>query len=184
MKLDKFNKRQALVAVAVFLATVATLFGGQALNAKFRVDNPLQNKVKAIRGVERVQLAEAGNGIKVKLRLSRVADLQRVLEPVREIVERYRNQPVTAFEIEDRSNRALREARYQLSFYLEEAAVSGHYIELKEKLDSFDKVSARVYLGSKFVYVQLEQGGHYLYQAVPRPARSLAEPGGPGGGSA
>ncbi len=183
MKMGKFNRQQLWFAMAAFLATMGILFGGQALNAKFRVADPLKKDVLAIHGVKHFQFSEEKNQVKVELQLTKVANLQQVLEQVSQKVQQYHGLPVTQYRIADQPNVRLQTALYQLSFYLEEAETSGHYIQLKNQLDHMgSKIKARVFLSPKFTYIQLEDGAHYLYQAVPRPVRSVEK--GIGGDSA
>ncbi len=185
MKFGKLNKRQLGLAAVAFLATVGLLFGGQALNAKFRVADPLQQTVLAIHGVRHFTIREDKSQLKADLQLAKVDDLQGVLERVDAAVQQYYGRPVDEYRIAGRSDSRLKAARYQLSFYLEEAQVSGRYIQLKDELDGLKNkgLDARVYLGPKFVYIQLENGSHYLYEALPRPERTAAVANGTGGGS-
>ncbi|TCL76785.1 hypothetical protein EDC14_100165 [Hydrogenispora ethanolica] len=174
MKFGKINKQQLMLAAVAFLVTVGALFGGQALNSKFRVADPLHKEVLAIQGVQRFTVHEEKNRLRAELQLAKVADLQQVLERVDGAVQRYYGRPLDEYRIADRSDARLRTARYQLSFYLEEAQVSGSYIQLKEELDALTGVKARVYLGQNFIFIQMENGSHYLYQALPRAERTAA----------
>ena len=183
MQIKKFGKRQIITLAVAFLATMGVLFGGQALNSKFRVDDPLKHDAMAIRGVQQFKLIPDKDNVRVELKLGKVSNLESLLERINDKVLHYQGKPVTDFQIVSRSDSQLDQARYQLSFYLEEAAVSGRYIQLKEALDTMKGIDARVYLGQNFIYIQLEQGSHYFYQAVPRQARNLNIDNVTGGGS-
>ena len=183
MQMKKFGKRQMITLAVAFLATVGVLFGGQALNSKFRVDDPLQHEVMAIRGVQHFKLVPDKDNVRVELKLGKVSNLETILDRINDKVLHYHGKPVTDFQIVSRSDSQLEQARYQLSFYLEEAAVSGRYIQLKDALDAMKGINARVYLGQDFIYIQLEQGSHYFYQAVPRQARTISIDNQTGGGS-
>jgi len=166
MKMDK-NLQAGLIVIA-FILTVAILFAGKALTTKLKVDQPLAKEVKKIKVVEKFKVETVQNGITVNLKLRKVADLQVVLDEVKQKVQAYEHKPVREFEIISNPNQALKDIQYQLIFYLEEAAVSGRYTQLLKALDSFDGVSAKVYLSTDYVYIQLEKGSNYLYQAIPR----------------
>ncbi|HYH03093.1 MAG TPA: hypothetical protein VEC37_08340 [Bacillota bacterium] len=175
MKITK-NIQGWLIVIA-FLATVAILFGGQSINEKMRVENPLKQRMKTIKEVKSFTVEPAGDGLKVKLQLKQSRNLQMVLNRVKQEVEFYHKKPVTNFGIGDQPNSQLEQLKYQLSFYLEEALASGHFIELKSALDSYNKnrgINAKVYLDNDFIYLQLEEGNNYLYQVMPRPVRPLA----------
>jgi hypothetical protein len=165
----KFNKNiQAWLILAAFIITLAVLFGGQALTMKLRVNDPLKQDIYAIKGVRKFTVTQDKEGVKVELQLSQVTDLQQALDTVQQKVKSYYNKPVRAMTIADHSNRRLKEIRYRLSFDLEEAVVTGHYIQLKESLDVYPQIKSRIYFSPDFIYIQLEDGLYYHYEAFPR----------------
>lgn len=170
--MKRFKEMQVWLIALAFLGTAALLFGGQVLQKSLRVTQPLKETVLSrdeVKNIEVIPLAKS-EGVKVKLELNQTADLQDTLEFVRDQVELYHGKRVTAWELGGKSNDRLKELRYELSFYLEEAQTSGHYRQLKEELDSFEAVgvTARIYLTESFIYLQLEEEGNFLYQALPR----------------
>jgi hypothetical protein len=169
MKITK-NIQGGLVAVA-FLATLALLFGGRTLTTKFRVENPLSQHLKTVKVVKSFKVEPVGDGLQLDVALKQNPNLQTTLEAIVKEVEFYHKKAVTAIVIADRANPRLEQIRYQLSFYLEEALASGHFIQLKKALDACgaqNGITAKVYLAPKFIYLQLETGTAYLYQAIPR----------------
>lgn len=165
----KFNKNmQAWLIFAAFVVTLALLFGGQALTLKLRVNDPLKQEVYAIKGVRKFTVKQDKEGLRVELKLSRIADLQQVLDKVKQKVESSYNKPIRAITIKDHSNLRLKEIRYRLSFDLEEAVVTGHYIQLRQSLDAYPEIQSRIYFSPDFIYIQLEDGGFYHYEAFPR----------------
>lgn len=156
--------------LAVFVSVACILFGGQALTAKIRVDNPLQKALLARVEVENFKIVSKSNGLQLELALKKTENLQMTLEFIKEQVELYHKKPLTEFLISGKSNPRLEELRYALSFYLEEAVASGRYTQLKAALDKYeeDGLMAKVYFAARFIYIQLEDGDHYFYQAIPR----------------
>jgi hypothetical protein len=166
----KFTKNiQAWLILAAFAVTLALLFGGQALTLKLRVNDPLKHEINTLKGVRKFTVSQDKEGVKVGLQLDRVADLQQILNKVQQKVESSYNKPVQSIRITDHSNQRLREVRYRLSFDLEEAVVTGHYIQLKQSLDAYPQVKSRIYFSPDFIYIQLEDGRYYHYEAFPRP---------------
>jgi hypothetical protein len=158
------------LVVAAFAGTVLILFGGQALTAKYKVNQPLKEVVLAKKVIRDLTVKSQKGGVEVAVKMDRTANLQSVMDFVVAKTELYHKKPVTSLTISSASSQRLEQVRYQLSFYLEEALASGHYIQLKTALDNFkkDDVKAKVYLADRFIYVQLEDSRNYLYQAVPR----------------
>lgn len=173
MKLGK-NLQIGLILVA-FLATVAILFSGRALATKFQVDQPLAKELKQIKAVEQFKLTNEANGISVYLKVKQVKNLQEVLDEVKQKVERYEHKTVSDIKLACNPDQTLKDIQYQLIFYLEEATVSGRYTQLLKALDTFDGVTAKVYLTNEYIYLQLDNGANYLYQAIPRTAKLLPQ---------
>ena len=165
----KFNKNiQAWLIFAAFIVTLALLFGGQALTQKLRVNDPLKHKIYAIKGMRKFKVIPDKDALTVELGLSRVADLQQVLDKVKQKVESSYNKPVRKITISGHSNLRLKEVRYRLSFELEEAVITGHYIQLRQSLDAYPQIKSRIYFSPDFIYIQLEDGKFYHYEAFPR----------------
>lgn len=172
----KFNKNiQAWLIFAAFVFTLAVLFGGQALALKLRVNDPLKHDIYAIKGVQKFTVTQEKEGVKVELKLSRVNDLQQVLDKVHQKVKSYYNKPVRTMAIADHSNHRLKEARYRLSFDLEEAVVTGHYTQLKQSLDAYPQIKSRIYFSPDFIYIQLEEDQYYHYEAFSRRTNTVGK---------
>jgi hypothetical protein len=170
---------QVWLVLSVFLATVAVLFGGQMITAKLRVDNPLKQRLAKIPEIRGYTVEKAEDGLKLHLKLDKCHNLQAVLNSALHEVEYSYKKTVKSISITDYPDSQLEQTKYQLSFYIEEAVASGHYIQLKSALDSINRkgLKARVFLDNEFIYLQLEDGKNYLYQALPRPERVMAAAG-------
>ncbi|MGE5581684.1 MAG: hypothetical protein ACM3X9_04015 [Bacillota bacterium] len=170
--------------VLAFVITVGALFGGEFLTTKFKVVDPLKRDLQTVKAIKDFSVKQGKDGMVISLRLRKVDNLQKVLDYVEQRAEFYYNLPVKTFKISDQRNTYLEEVRYQLSFYLEEAAVSGHYIQLKQELDSCRGVRAKAYFSQNNIYLQLEKGANYLYEVIPVPAKALTFNNNSGGDSA
>ena len=54
---------------------------------------------------------------------------------------------------------------------------------MKEALDGYQPVKAQVYLGTDFIYLQLENDDHYLYEAIHRGSKVVSTNNNQGGDS-
>ena len=127
----------------------------------------MQRDMHQMKAIRDYKVKEDKDGLIVTVKLQKVDDLQKVLDYVKQKVASYYNQPIKNFKIIDRRNHELESLRYQLSFYLEEAVVSGHYIQLKTALESCPGVKAKAYFSQSSMYLQLEKGQNYLYEVLP-----------------
>lgn len=181
--IKRLKDLQFCLVLLAFLATVGVLFGGQKLVSKYRVEEPTQRALGAIKGIRNVEVKQVSDGLTVELKLDKVGNLKTLLDSIEQKVESYYNKPVRKFEISGQPDQQLQQIRYDLSFYLEEAFKSGHYIQLKEVLDSYQPAKARVYLGNDFIYIQLENDDHFLYEAIPRGSKVVSISNSQGGDS-
>ena len=172
--IKRFKDLRFWLVLMAFLATVGILFGGQKLVSKYRVEGPTQRALGAIKGIRDVEVKEVSDGLTVELKLDKVGNLKTLLDLIGQKVESFYNKPVRNFEITGQPDQQLQQIRYDLSFYLEEAIESGRYIQLKEVLDSYQPAKALVYLGNDFVYIQLENDDHFLYEAIPRGFKAVS----------
>lgn len=181
--IKKLNDLRLWLVLLAFVSTVGVLFGGQKLVAKYRAEDPTRRAVEAIKEVRDFEVKQVADGLTVELKLDKVGNLESLLDEIKQKVETYYHQPVRNFKLTGRPDQKLQQLRYDISFYLEEALVSGRYIQLKEALDGYQSVKARVYLGTDFIYLQLENGDHYHYEAIPRGAKVVSSNNNQGGDS-
>lgn len=181
--LKKLKDLRLYLVLLAFLVTVGVLFGGQKLVAKYRSEDPTRRAIGAIREVRDFEVKQASDGLTVELKLDKVGNLELLLDEIKQKVEAHYHQPIRNFKITGRPDQQLQQMRYNISFYLEEALVSGRYIQLKEALDGYQPVKAQVYLGTDFVYLQLENDDHYLYEAIHRGSKVLSTNNNQGGDS-
>ncbi len=163
------NTTKGLIIAIAFAITLAVLWLGQDLIYKWQVKEPLQKDFFEVKEVQKIKVVPGVNeGVLVLLELKRVKNLQNILELVERRVAERHQKTVMGFRIQSNPNALLEEARYQLSFYWEEALARGRFIQLKKVLAEFEAVQAKIYLGEKYLYLQLEDQKHFLYQAIPR----------------
>lgn len=176
------NLQVGLIGLA-FLITLGCLFGGQLLTNKVKVEAPLKRALYHRKDIRHFDVKNERDGIVLSLKLRQVKNLQKVLEYAAKKTEHYYGLPVKGFKIIDHRNPALEHVRYKLGFYIEEAAVTGHYIQLKQALDSLPGIDAKAYIGQNGIYLQLDKGNNYLYEVIPLPNRTTAVNHGAGGDS-
>ena len=165
--MKRIKNLQIGLIILAFLVTIGALFGGQALTAKLKVEDPLQRDLHQMKAIRDYKIKEEKGGLTVTINLQKVDDLQNVLDYVQQKIGNYYNEPIKNIKIVDHRNHDLESLCYQLSFNLEEAIVSGRYIQLKAALDSCQGVKAKAYFSQNNMYLQLEKGRNYLYEVLP-----------------
>lgn len=171
------------LALLAFIIILAVLLAGQTLARNLRVDRPLAREIKALPGVARYEIEEGRDGLVLRLTMNRVPNLEDAAAKILAAVEKRHDLPVTSVEIADRRG-DLASAYYELRFSLEEARTTGRYSILGAALADLAARHgldcARVYPGSRFLFVQLEKGRAFLYEALPR--ADATQPAPQGGG--
>ena len=165
--------RPGLITVA-FAMALAGLIGGWSLAHNLQVEKPLAGQLKALPGVRNYRITPAADGEqRLELSLERVPDLEQLMDRVAATIGKYQKAPIGEIVIHD-ARAGLEQVYYQLRFSLEEAMATGRYTRLRSDLGDlsrrFGLHRAQVYLGQRFVYVQLEKGPKYLYEVLPRAA--------------
>jgi hypothetical protein len=160
------------LALVVFVLTLAVLIGGQGLARNLGVDRPLAKELATVKGVKSFTLSHEGDGSsRLELTLDRVPDLEKTIGEAVGIVEARQKEKITSIVIKDR-RQGLEHIYYNLRFNLEEAYATGRYVQLRDRLESLMRgehlTKARIYLGTRFTFVQLEKGRAYLYEVLPR----------------
>lgn len=167
------------IIVLTLAVTLAALFGARWLYQRQALDRPLLDAIRAVPGVTDVAVAQQGDVLQVKVRASGVPALEDFVGGLWRAVDAVQNGQKVELQLSDYRTPALADVYYDFHFYLQEAVATGRYSELPARLSEVatpDRVTgSRVFVGSDYVYVQLEQGTSSLYEIIPRgePANGL-----------
>lgn len=161
--------------IVLAFAVVLTLgLGARALYYQERVVGPLAGLAGAVDGVEAIEVVDTASGLKeVRALLSADVRLEEAYGSLEELARTNLGSAFGGLVIEDRRSAELEEAYYHVHFAVQEGISTGHFNRMAEviegRLAEMGISGHRVYVADEYVFVQLHDGGAYLYEAVPRP---------------
>jgi len=164
------------VVVAALVLTLGVLFGVRWLYESRALDRPILEAVRAVPGVSDVVVSRSGDVLEVKVKVGDVSALEQFVAELRQAVGPLAGGREVRIELSDTRTLELEKVYYDFHFYVQEAVATGRYSLLPTSLKEVagpDKVtSARVFVDSDYVYVELHKDGSALYQVVPRAGTS------------
>lgn len=153
-------------------ATFAVFAAGFALLERQSIDRPLVTALEARPDVRQVELSRQAGVAVVRVRLGRVANLQKEYEAIERAAQGVRGLGPFRLEIVDARDAGLEQALYRLHFALQEANATGRFTKLAEDVKAVAREQGieepRVYVSADRIYVSLYRGDHYLYEVLPR----------------
>lgn len=157
-----------LMALAMGLMV---LLGGQWAYNKYSFQDPLEQKLGELDSVAEYSLNDDGEVLVIKLKLNNPDNLMEEYQKIDYLVRRIVNKGAFRIELVDNRDKALKDAYYKSQFAIQEAIVRGNYRQMAVIVhESAQAVGAdaRVYVGSRNIYLQMEHGDHYLYEVISR----------------
>jgi hypothetical protein len=155
--------------ILIALISFAVLSGGWWAYRQYNVVNPLKDSLGQISGVQNVQV-ETGNPAVITIKLGRVSDLQSTYLTISKAVRSILGDPQSVtVTIEDNRTQDLNSAYEALVPILQEGVAHGSFTEMITKAEQMAQqlhMDARITMDEHNIYIQLEQGSHYLYQVM------------------
>lgn len=160
------------VVVTILSLTLALLFGARWLYQNQALDRPVELAVRQVPGVVDVRVTDQGDTVKVAVKAADTPQLEEFVASLWRAIDSAGSGSKVQLQISDSRDAALQNAFYSFHFYLQEAVATGHYSDLPARLSQVAEAAhlsrARVFVGPDYVYLQMHQGDHSLYEVVPR----------------
>lgn len=168
--------RWPVVAVCCFVV-FSLLLGGQRLYQKYYVERPLTQHIQAVTGVQEVHFEGKQGNRRLVVRLGVVPDFQQTYTELLNVTRSNLNNKQVELVIMDRRSAALTSIWRDAQFAIYEAMINGNLSQMKEAVYQEAQQAGStcvLYLDKQNIYVQLQQGECYLYEAVPWVTSTLA----------
>jgi len=162
------------VVVVVFIVVLGLAMSLQYFIHKKAVIEPIYQAFANIDGVESVELQEQDGRIILMLALTEVEQLHTLAAEIGETAARF-SQPIRIL-FKDRPNETLKAAYDQMHFALEQGIATGYFVEMAERIAELAgkyQVDYALRIDGNYVYLQLHDGGNYLYKVVSRQEQPL-----------
>ena len=168
-----YGKNTWLSGAIALVATLLILFAGQAVWHTFAVAKPLDKAFEGIDGVTSVawDTEKEDKTVTLRVSLGNTANLQTTYTTIEERAKSVLGKSAFQIVIHDSRTPALEQAYHQMHYHIQEAAATGRFGEMADKIsDKASKtgVEARVSVDAKNIYLQLTKDQVSLYTIVPR----------------
>lgn len=161
----------------VLVITLAILFGGQLLWNKYAIAKPISDLFKNIDGVESAtlgRLTDQGKNnekIKIYVKLSNVPDLQKAYQEITDGLNQIDSGKKYDLVIEDKRTPDLERFYYDIHYYIQEAISTGNFAAMAERIETKADtagITAKVYVDTQNVYLQMTKAGAEMYVVIAR----------------
>lgn len=165
---------QGLRVHVIFLALAAgmvLLFGLQRMYQFSQVDKPLKTFFARQAEVKSYAIGEKGGDLRISVVLGPVANLRETYVTIEEGAKDILGGRPFELDIRDNRDAQLLDDFYRLHYDLEEALATGEFTAMSADLKRKEKemgLGLKVFVDSRYLYVQLMRGDRYLYEILPR----------------
>lgn len=172
------------VVILALLAGLAIFLGGQWLNNRYNLEQPLEQTIRGSAAVESFKVFTDEPILRIEVKFKNVENLRQSYLDLLKALEPVLGNRDYKLEVQDKRDSVLEDFGQRSGFALYEAVERGNYGEMESNILSLAgdmKVSARVYIDQDYIYVQAKHGENYYYQIVPRRAATAGNLQGEGG---
>lgn len=158
------------------MLTLASLFGGQWLWNKYAVVNPIGNAVKNIAGIDAVNVIRlneqvGSENIKIYVKLSQVANLQKLYDELEEALQQVHKPQRYEIVIEDSRTPELEQFYHSIHYSVQEAIFTGNFAAMAGSIEAkagSAGIESQTYVDTKNVYLQMATGTNEMYVVIAR----------------
>ncbi|KPV44849.1 hypothetical protein [Alicyclobacillus ferrooxydans] len=148
----------------ILLVSLAVFFAGWQVYKRYNLVDPVKTDLQSVSGVQNVDVL-VGNPTVIRVKLGPVQDLQTTYDSIAEAVTGSVNAGSTIV-IVDNKNKALQQEYENLFPSIMQGVSHGDYKQMitdVEKEATIDGFKSKITMDHHNIYLQLEQGTHYLY---------------------
>lgn len=168
----QFQGLRVHVILLALAAGMVLLFGLQWMYNFSQVDKPLKVFFARQAEIKGYELEENGGRLRISVALGPVANLRETYARIEEGVKDILGGRPFDLDIRDNRDSRLIDDFYRLHYDLEEALATGEFTamstELTRKEQDLGLNDLKVFVDSRYLYVQLMRGNRYLYEILPR----------------
>ncbi len=160
------------VVLMAMAGALLLLFGAQFVYNRQAVDQPLVSIYHNVPAVKHVSLQNTPSGLQVDVRLGLVPNLRETYMALENQVNAVLGGAHFQINLTDARTPALLNDFYKMNGALEQGIATGQFVAMEQQVqamgakDGLSQASAIV--DNHYVYVELVQGKHYLYELLPR----------------
>lgn len=168
--MDFKNIRWPIVA-AILVGTMAVLGVGQLVYRMQTVDRPLKAFLASTPEVKSFDVQKNAEGTTINMKLGPLSDLRTTYTSIAKGLAKVSKGPFKIVVTDDRDP-ALEQAYYRMHFAIQESLQRGTFTSAEDVVSreatAAQLKTARLFVDSDRVYLQLSDNDHYLYEVLSR----------------
>lgn len=166
-----FNNFKWVIALIVFIITLALLFGGQMWRQKQFIEKPLVYLLENMDGIEKIYPEEEGRELEINITVGKIDDFSRFYYHLEAMIQENYNGNYT-IKVIDSPDNILTRAYQKIHLALYEGAVRGNYVTMGENIENIKEnygiEKSRLTVTDNYIFLQLHSGDYFLYRRILR----------------
>lgn len=167
----QWNGIKVPVVILALGLGLASFWGSQWLYNRYNYERPLDRILGENKDIVSYKVDDQGPVLKLEVKLGKVESLQESYGSISRSVEGVVGRKDFTIVLKDDRDAVLDGIYYRARLAAFEAIERGNYLEMEEYISGMaarEGSQARVLLDQDHLYIQINHGGHYLYEIIPR----------------
>ncbi|MDF2628750.1 MAG: hypothetical protein K0R39_2581 [Symbiobacteriaceae bacterium] len=159
------------VMVAVMATTLAVLFGAGYVVKSQTVEEPLKAVYAKSAVVETSAVQRQGDKYVITVKFKEVPDFASAYDELRLETEKVLKETPFTIKVEDQRNAKLEQSFRRMNLYVQEALATGQFAAMADRVEAEAAaagLTARLAVDNEHLFVQMNDGGAYLYSVAER----------------
>ena len=158
------------IVILVIVGILILYFGVQYYNNIYRIEQPLENKLANLNGVEEVNLLSENDKITIDLKFNTNTAIYNTYIQTEKITENILRNEEYEITINNKLNKNLEQIYYDIHFHLYEGAVIGKFTNMIYEIDDImiehDFQNYNIYIDNNNIYMELVEKDNYYFKII------------------
>ena len=158
------------IVILVIVGILILYFGVQHYNNIYRIEQPLENKLTDLNGIEKVNSFSENDKLIIELKFNTDTDIYNTYLQSKQITEDMLENKQYEININNQSNKNLDQIYHDIHFHLYEGAVTGNFTNMKYEIDDImiehDFQRYNIYMDNNYIYMELIEKDKYYFKII------------------
>lgn len=168
------NDFKSVIALGAFILVLFISLAGYYGYNRYLVQEPLQEKLTEIPGVQEVEIKKSQNHYAIQVQMARVDNIQQSYAALHDQVDLTFKNKDFQINLYDQREQQLQDLYIHMQPYIYEALANHQYVWLNDTLTEQSTQSGfqgKFFLDENYLFIQIEDSDAYLYEVIKRPEK-------------